>query len=132
MFPANLSILLIEDDPEDADLFLAVLEESEVSAKVHREGLLSLGLRRLQSESFDLVFLDLSLPDSWGMKTLHRLQEASPDVPVVVMTGATMDGVAESAREEGVAACLFKHDLNAATLKGVLSEIVNERDKESE
>jgi hypothetical protein len=44
------------------------------------------------------------------------------------MTGATMDEVAKSAREEGAAACVFKQDFNAATLKGLLSEITDERD----
>ena len=128
MFPMNLNILLIEDDPEDAELFLAVLEESGVNAKVHQESLLTLGLRRLQSDSFDFVFLDLSLPDSWGLKTLRRLRETSPDVPVVVMTGATMDEIAKSVREEGAAACLFKHELNVTTLKSVFAGIANGRE----
>ena len=44
-------------------------------------------LARLGRGDIDLVLLDLGLPDSQGLETLHTLQKAAADIPVVVMTG---------------------------------------------
>ncbi len=125
MLPPEVRILLIEDDPDDAELLLALLEESGALAKVVREGLLALGLRRLREQDFDLAFLDLNLPDSWGMDTLRRLRRAYPELPIVAMTGATAEEIAAEARKEGAAACLFKQDLSASRLVSILSDIAN-------
>jgi CheY-like chemotaxis protein len=116
-------ILLIEDDPDDADLVKSLLEETGVATNVVNERLLTLGLRRLASEEFDLVFLDLSLPDSWGMDTLRRLHKPFPRLPIVLMTGARVAEIAEEAKREGAAACLFKQDLDASRLAEILAEI---------
>jgi CheY-like chemotaxis protein len=124
MLPPEVRILLIEDDPDDAELLVKLLEGLGCSANMIREGLLALGLRRLQTQGFDLVFLDLSLPDSWGMDTLRRLRKVFPKVPVVLMTGAALDEIAEEAMLEGAAACVFKQDLSASRLASILSDIV--------
>ncbi len=123
MPPQKVQILLIEDDPDDAELLLALLGETTCGIDVVHERLLTLGLRQLQSKEFDVVFLDLSLPDSWGMDTLRRLRKAFPRVPVALMTGATMSQIAEDAEREGAIGCLFKHDLDADQMTGVLSRL---------
>jgi CheY-like chemotaxis protein len=123
MPPQKVQILLIEDDPDDAELLLTLLGETRCDIDVVHERLLTLGLRQLQSKEFDVVFLDLSLPDSWGMDTLRRLRKAFPRVPVALMTGATMSQIAEEAEQEGAIGCLFKHDLDAEQMTGVLSRL---------
>lgn len=123
--PQKVRILLIEDDPDDAELVLALLGETDCDLDVVHERLLTLGLRQLQSKEFDVAFLDLSLPDSWGMDTLRRLRKAFPRLPVALMTGATMSEIAEEAQREGALACLFKHDLDASQMADVLSRLEN-------
>lgn len=126
MVPTEVCILLIEDDPDDAALFEALLKDTGRPATVVREGLLALALRRLRDREFDLVFLDLSLPDSWGINTLRRLHRAFPDTPVVLMTGATIDSeLATTAAREGATACLMKHELTADSLAGILADLAN-------
>lgn len=125
MLPPHVRILLIEDDPDDAELLVTLLRESGASTTVVREGLLALGLRRLREQDFDLAFLDLNLPDSWGMDTLRRLRRAYPRIPIVAMTGATAAEIAQEVMKEGAAACLFKHDLSASRLVSILSDIAN-------
>lgn len=124
MPPKSVQVLLIEDDPDDAELLLSLLEESDWELEVAHERLLTLGLRRLQALDFDLLFLDLSLPDSWGLDTLRRVRKALPDLPVVLMTGASMCEIAEEAEREGAVACLFKQDLNAVRLAEILARTV--------
>jgi CheY-like chemotaxis protein len=114
---------LIEDDPDDAELVTSLLEEVGCGENLVHEKLLMLGLRCLESQEFDLVLLDLSLPDSWGIETLRRLRKSFPHLPVVLMTGATMAEIAEEASSEGAAACLFKQDLDANRLAEILSQI---------
>ncbi len=123
MPPQKVRILLIEDDPDDAELVVSLLEEIGVARDVVHERLLTLGLRRLESEQFDVVLLDLSLPDSWGMDTLRRLRKPFPGLPIVLMTGARMVEIAEEAEREGAVACLFKQELDVSRLAGILTKI---------
>ncbi|MEG3939295.1 MULTISPECIES: sensor histidine kinase [unclassified Microcoleus] len=83
-----IKILLVEDNPADADLLAELLEVSVgvewelVSVEFLHEAIAQLG-----KQSFDIVLLDLSLPDSHGLETLTRLREVAPDTAMVVMTG---------------------------------------------
>ena len=79
----TVRILVVEDDPDDEAVLRSLLEQSERPISVACERLLTPALQRLAREPFSLVFLDLSLPDSWGLETLRRLRKGSPAVPVV-------------------------------------------------
>lgn len=115
-----LRILVIEDDPDDQAILCSLLEQSGRALSLAREKMLTLALRRLAAEPFDLVFLDLSLPDSWGLETLRRLRKSFSDMPVVLMTGAVMPELAAEATAEGALDCLFKHDLDGQRLGALL------------
>lgn len=84
----SIKILLVEDNPADADLLAELLEVSVgvqwelVSVEFLREA-----IAQLAAQPFDVVLLDLSLPDSRGLETLTRLREVAPDTAMVVMTG---------------------------------------------
>ncbi|MBE9092950.1 ATP-binding protein [Tychonema sp. LEGE 07203] len=95
-----IKILLVEDNPADADLLAELLE---VSAGVQWElvsvEFLHEAIAQLSKQSFDIVLLDLSLPDSHGLETLTSLREVAPDVATVVMTGLDDEATAlESVR----------------------------------
>src|SRR5688500_6296692 len=82
----SVQILLVEDSPTDvllAEEAIANYPEFQV-AHVER---LTEAVRTLSALHFDLVLLDLSLPDSQGLDTLLRLRQAIPTIPIVVMTG---------------------------------------------
>lgn len=84
----HLNILLVEDNLADARLLREeIADKSAVPCTLVHVEQLSDALERLQREAFDVILLDLSLPDSQGAETLSRLQGAAPDVPVVVLTG---------------------------------------------
>ena len=88
-----LNILLIEDNPGDARLIRELLTEGSGRVfMISTADRLAHGLEQFADQSFDLVLLDLSLPDSAGLDTLRRFQVKAPDVPVIVLTGLNDEG----------------------------------------
>ncbi|MDP2382000.1 MAG: response regulator [Nitrospirota bacterium] len=87
-----MDILLIEDNPGDIRLLQEYLKEGGTCRfQITQVDRLSVGLARLAEACFDVVLLDLTLPDSQGIDTLHRLHEAAKGVPIVVLTGTEDD-----------------------------------------
>jgi len=68
----SIRVLLIEDDPYDAELTMAALGEIQTFRCLgNRVPTLAQGLELLSREAVDLVLLDLGLPDSLGLKTFE-------------------------------------------------------------
>jgi DNA-binding response OmpR family regulator len=77
--------MLIEDNAADVSLVRALLDEvGSEDLELVETGLVSHAEHLLQSESFDAVLLDLTLPDSRGLESLSRVQRVAY-VPVVVL-----------------------------------------------
>ncbi|MGO9097449.1 MAG: response regulator [Bryobacteraceae bacterium] len=104
-----IHILLVEDSPTDADLLRQTLSQAGVGrfefTWVER---LEDALARLLEQSFDVLLLDLSLPDSSGPETFRRARKAAPRLPIVVLTGAGDERVGLAAVQEGVQDFLVK------------------------
>jgi putative nucleotidyltransferase with HDIG domain len=79
--------LLVEDNPGDARLIAEMLTDVESNVELEYCTTLASAVERLASNSIEVVVLDLSLPDSQGIETFSRLQEAAPRVAVIVLTG---------------------------------------------
>jgi PAS domain S-box-containing protein len=112
---APISILLVEDSLSDA----ALLQES-LSATgagefdfTHVETLAE-GLDRLAGERFDVLLLDLSLPDSVGPETFMRARAAAPEVPIVVLTSAAGEAIGLEAVRGGIQDYLRKGQADGA------------------
>jgi len=103
-------ILLIEDSPADAKLFEHTLQQAEDSDRywlVHVKRLAKAS-KMIQRDHFDVVVLDLSLPDSYGIDSVNTIQEIAPDLPIVVMTGLADDVMTRDAIEAGAQDYLVK------------------------
>ena len=118
--PMGLRILLVEDDPNDAELVRACLDEtSPDGVTIVQAASLAAGLRALQAAAIDIVVLDLDLPDSSGFHTLDALAAAT-SVPLVVVTGHPHPALASEAFKRGACQVLEKTELNAGSLMRVL------------
>jgi serine phosphatase RsbU (regulator of sigma subunit) len=84
---SRLRVLLIEDDPGDAYLVRDLLESGSRDYEVTWVHDVAGAMRALAVTEFDCALLDLGLPDSRGLDTLHRLHRASPRTAAVVLTG---------------------------------------------
>jgi PAS domain S-box-containing protein len=82
-----MRILLVEDNPGDARLLRERLAEGGSRFELTHVDRLSAGLECLAKSSFEVVLLDLSLPDSQGQDTVLGIRAASKSIPIVVLTG---------------------------------------------
>jgi len=103
-----LTILLIEDSQSDAMLLQAALAETRERPSVVRAAMLADGLRLLRRRTFDVVLLDLSLPDSYGMATVEKVLAAAASTPILVLTGLDDDQIGTEAVRKGAQDYLVK------------------------
>ncbi len=113
----NFNILLVEDNP--ADIFL--LEEMLLSSnlrirQIFTASRLSEAKHLLQKEDINLVLLDLSLPDSFGIDSLREIRHAAERIPVIVLTGLSDEDVALQTLKENAQDYLVKGEFNVNLL----------------
>jgi phosphoserine phosphatase RsbU/P len=109
-------VLLIEDNPGDAELIRLRLIEGKSPVQVTRVERLSEGLAFLGHESPSVVLLDLNLPDSQGADTFRRVIAKAPQVPVVILSGQDDEDLARKALHQGVQDYLVKGDFSHGEL----------------
>lgn len=81
---------------------------------------------RLREGSFDAILLDLSLSDSDGIETFHRVRELTPGVPIIVSTDACEEVVALRAIEEGAQGHVLKQAANCEAIHRRLEFAIEE------
>jgi len=113
----GIRVLLVEDNPGDARLFTELLRDAGASdltlVQVDR---LAAALDRLSCDSFDVMLLDLSLPDADGLDTLVRAHAQAPKIPIVVLTGHDDEAVAMRAVRAGAQDYLVKGHVDGELL----------------
>ena len=109
MSDETVSILLVEDNPGDAELLRVMLDEAGdtrfVLTHVTR---LADAMGRLDEARFDLILLDLGLPDSQELATFSRIHAHTPGTPTIVLSGLEDETVALWAVQEGAQDYLMK------------------------
>ena len=80
-------ILVVEDNPADARLIAEWLGSGPAVFEIEQVDNLAAALRSIEIGRIDVVLLDLGLPDSSGLETLHRIRQLAPQLPVVVLSG---------------------------------------------
>ncbi len=112
-----ISLLLVEDNPGDALLLKTVLAEARTPPfDVTGVEYLQDAIRSLQEGQFDVVVLDLSLPDCQGLDSFLLVQSASPTVPILVLTGTDDEQLALEAVRSGAQDYVTKEMLDARLL----------------
>ena len=106
---AAIRILLVEDNPGDARLVEILLSEVETPrfGITHVERLAD-AVERLSASEFEVILLDLSLPDSSGLDTVNRTRAAAPRTPLVVLSGQDDEETALRALKGGAEDYLVK------------------------
>ncbi|MBI4862406.1 MAG: response regulator [Candidatus Riflebacteria bacterium] len=103
------SLLLVEDNPGDARLLQEELKSAtSVSFSVTWVETTAQANRRLLQFEFDVILLDLILPDCRGLETLRRLRERVGATPIVVLTGLEDEEIGMRALQEGAHDYLIK------------------------
>ena len=79
------NILVIDDDETVCSLFKDTLEESDHNVTTVNES--SKGLELVKNRDYDLVFLDLRMPEMDGAELFKQIRMAKPKLPVTIITG---------------------------------------------
>jgi PAS domain S-box-containing protein len=110
---ASIKVLLVEDNPGDALLLRQVVAEIAAPRFVWvTVDQLGEALRRVREEPFDVILLDLSLPDSHGFDTFLKAYAQAADVPIVVLTGLDDAEMAVKTVQAGAQDYLVKGQLD--------------------
>lgn len=113
----TLRLLIVEDSPEYAHMLKTVLGvEDTVRFEMDFASDLRSALHRLDGGDFDVILLDLSLPDSLGLDTFLAVQTYAFQIPIVVITALDDEVVAVRAVREGAQDYLVKGDLDVSNL----------------
>jgi len=113
-------VLLIEDNPGDADLVRLRLVEGDAAVDVNCVNRLADGLASMAQQPPSVVLLDLNLPDSHGADTFRKVLEKAPGVPIVILSGQDDEGLAMKALHQGVQDYLVKGDITSHHLERVM------------
>lgn len=107
MIKRSLKVLLVEDNPGDARLVRETFRDKSGIQITHTESLAGC-LQMLEQDSFNIVLLDLGLPDSNGLETVQKFVEFYPDTPLIVLTGLDDDEAGIAAVQAGAEDYLTK------------------------
>jgi len=108
----TIKVLLIEDNPGDIILIWEMLDNSEqIHFGVISTTRLDDGLKFLVKDSFDVILLDLCLPDSKGIDTFNIMKYNATNIPIIVLTGLKDDIFAVSAVGRGAQDYLVKGEV---------------------
>ena len=106
-----IKVLLIEDDAGDASLIRHHLKMAQrVDFQVHWVQSMQQAIERLKAGElrFDIILLDLSLPDSHGLESVRSARAAAAEIPIIVLTGNDDESFALEAIEAGAEDYLVK------------------------
>lgn len=126
-----IRILLLEDDPRDAELLAARLELDGVPAAITHAADRAAFLDGLARADHDAILSDFDLPGWSGMAALEGARELAPGVPFLFVSGAMGEEIAIETLKRGATDYVLKHRLDrlAPALRRALRERDNERER---
>jgi PAS domain S-box-containing protein len=128
----TIHALLIEDDLDDVLLLKDALSDIGVGkVKLDIADRLSKGLIQLGGDTYDVVLLDLNLPDSRGLDTLTTTIKRYPRLPVVVLSGIADDITTVEAVRRGAQDYLVKGEINGSLVFRVMRYAIERKQVEA-
>ena len=115
------SLLIIDDERRFADMLARRLQLRGCICEVCYSGLEALEILKLKK--FDLILLDLHLPDLYGTEVLGRIKKINLNTPVIVVTGHGTDKDRQECIRQGAHAFMHK-PLGIVELMSILDQIV--------
>ena len=114
--PHTIRILLFEYCPADADLVAEYLDHIDLNFNISIVKRLADGIHLLDQNRFDVILLDLSLPDSRGIDSLRSVMKVASEAVIIVLTGADEEELSLEALQVGAQDYLYKDRLNEEIL----------------
>lgn len=124
-----IKLLLIEDNPGDARLIREMLRESSEYEITVKENLTE-GLMALRKGRYDVLILDLGLPECYGLDTLKRVRGGIHDMAIVVLTGFDDMDCALDSIKQGAQDYVVKGQIDSPTLIRVIRYAIERKETE--
>jgi PAS domain S-box-containing protein len=114
----SIRALLIEDNPGDVRLIEEMLREAKGrNIVLDHCATLAQGFQELSKNTYDIMLLDLSLPDSKGYDTFIKVFSTAPKIPIVVLTGTNDEELAVKSVRTGAQDYLVKSRIDSSLLE---------------
>ena len=114
---STMNLLLIEDNPADRDLIRIFLKGVySNSCNVTTASTLTEGLNLLGAQKFEVIIVDLSLPDSSGLDTFSKVNAKASHTPIIVLTGLEDESIGINAVKYGAQDFLIKGKIKGKEL----------------
>jgi CheY-like chemotaxis protein len=84
------NILVIDDDPAVRMTIRLVLERESHTVKLAADG--PAGIKAIEAGGIDLLIVDIFMPGMDGIETIREVRSHQPDLPAIVISGASVDG----------------------------------------
>lgn len=124
----KVKLLLVEDNPGDTRLFQEYVKDfTLMDVQLDCTSSLKEAIHRA-NEHFDVILLDLSLPDSIGLSSLQRITTVFPESAIVILTGLNDAAIAKSAVRMGAQDYLIKGKVDEVVLEKTIAYAI-ERNK---
>ncbi|HEY8322814.1 MAG TPA: ATP-binding protein [Candidatus Baltobacteraceae bacterium] len=123
-----MRVLVIEDNPADAALVRALLRDPPGAYETAFAQRVAEAEAHLRDRRFDVALLDMSLPDAEGVDALHRVRDASPTLPIVILSGQDDEALATKAVAAGAQDYLLKGHVTELTLRRALGYAIERQE----
>ena len=102
----NRKVLIIEDDPGHLYLLKKLLQKNRCTCSDRADG--RAGLAEAMENDYDLIFVDIRLPEIDGFVIATRLRESGNKVPLIAVTAVSLEGIEQYAKAVGYSTLLQK------------------------
>jgi diguanylate cyclase (GGDEF)-like protein/PAS domain S-box-containing protein len=124
-------LLLVEDNHGDARLLREMInEQGERDTEFTQVQSMGEAQKFLKEWKFDIILLDLGLPDASGLEAVRKAHASAPHTPLVVLTGMDDESLAAQALQEGAQDYLIKGQIEARGLYRALRYAVERKSME--
>ncbi|MBN1522584.1 MAG: response regulator [Candidatus Aureabacteria bacterium] len=129
----SLKVLLVEDSHLHAQVAQKLLNDiQDENFQIEWASSLSQGLEYLKKAYFDVILLDLTLPDSRGLDTFARLCASVPEIPIIVLSGLDDKKIAIDAVKQGAQDYIVKGEMYGELLVRAIHYAIERKKMEGE
>ncbi len=115
-----MRVLLVEDSPSDARIVKRLLGMLSFPAEVVHVERVSAAIAECKAAQFEAAFLDLALPDAWGIEVVEAMVREAPAVALIVLTGSDDDALGIQSVKAGAQDFVRKDGWDPRLLERVL------------